>query len=111
MRIYAHFNCSNDRVVRASASGAADSGLIPSRVKPMTLNWYSHSFIIYVFRAIYQISKRLQHKTSTSIVSREEMRKTMTTIEAKRSPGLHHLTNISETSVRKLNNERQAKIK
>ena len=25
------------RVVRASASGAVDSGLIPSRVKPMTI--------------------------------------------------------------------------
>ena len=30
-------NSSDGRVVRASASGAADSGLIPSRVKPMTL--------------------------------------------------------------------------
>ena len=28
---------SDGRVVRASASGAADSGLIPSRVKPMIL--------------------------------------------------------------------------
>ena len=28
-------------VVRASASEAVDSGLILSRVKPMTLNWYS----------------------------------------------------------------------
>ena len=28
---------SDGRVVRASASGAVDSGLIPSRVKPMTL--------------------------------------------------------------------------
>ena len=27
----------NGRVVRASASGAADLGLIPRRVKPMTL--------------------------------------------------------------------------
>ena len=31
------FNSSDDRVVKASASGAGDSGLIPSRVKPMTL--------------------------------------------------------------------------
>ena len=30
-------NSSDDRVVRASAWGAVDSGLIPSRVKPMTL--------------------------------------------------------------------------
>ena len=30
-------NSSDGRVVRASASGAVDSGLIPSRVKPMTL--------------------------------------------------------------------------
>ena len=29
---------SDGRVVRASASGAVDSGLIPSRVKLMTLN-------------------------------------------------------------------------
>ena len=28
---------SNDRVVKASVSGAVDSGLDPSRVKPMTL--------------------------------------------------------------------------
>ena len=28
-------------VVRAAASGAANSGLVPSRVKPITLNWYS----------------------------------------------------------------------
>ena len=28
---------SNGRVIRASASGVVDSGLIPSRVKPMTL--------------------------------------------------------------------------
>ena len=30
-------NSSDGRVVRASASGAVDLGLIPSRVKPMTL--------------------------------------------------------------------------
>ena len=30
-------NSSNDRVVRASASGAVDTGLIPIRIKPMTL--------------------------------------------------------------------------
>ena len=30
-------NSSDGRVVRASASAVADSGLIPSRVKPMTL--------------------------------------------------------------------------
>ena len=32
------FDSSDDRVVRASTSGAVDSGLIPSRVKPKTLN-------------------------------------------------------------------------
>ena len=32
-----HLN-EDGRVVRASASGAVDSGLIPSRFKPMTLN-------------------------------------------------------------------------
>ena len=31
------FNSSDDRVVRASASGAVDVGVIPSRVKPVTL--------------------------------------------------------------------------
>ena len=31
------FTSSNGRVVRASASGAVDSGWIPSRIKPMTL--------------------------------------------------------------------------
>ena len=35
MRI--NFGSSDGRMVRASASGAEDSGLIPSRVKPMTL--------------------------------------------------------------------------
>ena len=30
-------NSSDGRVVRASSSGAVDSGLIPSRVKPMNL--------------------------------------------------------------------------
>ena len=34
-------NSSDDRVERASASGAVDLGLIPSPLKPMTLNWYS----------------------------------------------------------------------
>ena len=34
-------NSSDDRVERASASGAVDLGLIPSRLKPTTLNWYS----------------------------------------------------------------------
>ena len=33
----ATFNSSDGRVVRASASGAVDLGLIPSRVKPTTL--------------------------------------------------------------------------
>ena len=32
-----YLNSSGGRVVRASAFGAADSGLIPSWVKPMTL--------------------------------------------------------------------------
>ena len=32
-----HFNRSDGRVVRASASGAVDSSLISSQVKPMTL--------------------------------------------------------------------------
>ena len=31
------FNSSNGRIVRASASAAVDSGLNPSRVKPMNL--------------------------------------------------------------------------
>ena len=31
------FNSSDGRVVRASASGALDVGLIPSRVKPVTV--------------------------------------------------------------------------
>ena len=35
------FNSSNGRVVRASVSGAVGLGLIPSRVKPMTLKLYS----------------------------------------------------------------------
>ena len=33
-----HFHSSDGRVVRASASGAVNLSLIPSRVKPMTLN-------------------------------------------------------------------------
>ena len=33
-----NFNSSDGRVVRASASEAIDLGLIPSRVKPMTLD-------------------------------------------------------------------------
>ena len=32
-----YFNSADSRVVRAFESGAADSGLVPSRVKPMTL--------------------------------------------------------------------------
>ena len=36
-QIFVIFCSSDDRVVRASASGVVDSGLIPSRVKPMTL--------------------------------------------------------------------------
>ena len=32
-----NFNSSDARVVRASASGVVDSGLIPSRIKPTTL--------------------------------------------------------------------------
>ena len=32
------FNSSDGRVARATASGAVDLGLIPSQVKPMTLN-------------------------------------------------------------------------
>ena len=32
-----YFHSSDGRVVRASATGAADSNSIPSRVKPMTL--------------------------------------------------------------------------
>ena len=31
------FHCSDGRVVRASASETVDLGLIPSRIKPMTL--------------------------------------------------------------------------
>ena len=42
LRYYAEackeWRSSEGRVARASASGAVDSGLIPSRVKPMTLN-------------------------------------------------------------------------
>ena len=34
---YQTTSTSDGRVVRASASGAVDSGVIPSRVKPMTL--------------------------------------------------------------------------
>ena len=51
IRIYSKFtSCkhkisSDDRVVRASASGAADSGLIPSRVTPMTFKIGIHSFL------------------------------------------------------------------
>ena len=33
----ANSKCKNGRVVRASISGSVDSGLIPIRVKPMTL--------------------------------------------------------------------------
>ena len=32
---------SDGQVVEASASGAINSGLIPSRAKPITSNWYS----------------------------------------------------------------------
>ena len=36
-RLFWLLNSSDGRVVRASSSGAVDSGLIPSRVTPMTL--------------------------------------------------------------------------
>ena len=36
-RVFASFNYSDGQVVRASASGALDLGLILSRVKPMTI--------------------------------------------------------------------------
>ena len=35
--IYDDIENLDDRVIRASAFGAVDSGLIPSRVKPMTI--------------------------------------------------------------------------
>ena len=39
MAAMAEFNSSDGRVVRAPVSGAVDSGLIPSRVKPMTVKY------------------------------------------------------------------------
>ena len=39
-----NFNSSDGQVVRVSASGAVDSGLIPSRVKPMALKMIFTSF-------------------------------------------------------------------
>ena len=42
------FNSSDDRVVRASASGAVDSGLIPSRVIPVTLKLAFTAFLLDV---------------------------------------------------------------
>ena len=42
------FNSSDGRVVRASASGTVDLGLISSRVKPMTLKMM---FIVHSFGA------------------------------------------------------------
>ena len=40
------FNSLDGRVVRASASGAVDLGLIPSRVKPMTLILVFTAFLL-----------------------------------------------------------------
>ena len=37
---------SDGRVVRASASGAVDLGLIPSRIKPMTLKLVFTAFLL-----------------------------------------------------------------
>ena len=39
-------NSSDDQVVRASASGAVDSGLIPSRVKAMILKLLFTAFLL-----------------------------------------------------------------
>ena len=39
-------NSSGGRVVRAAASGAVDSGLIPSRLKPMTLKLVFTAFFL-----------------------------------------------------------------
>ena len=39
------FNTSDGRVVRASASGAVDLGLIPNRVKPLTLKLVFTAFL------------------------------------------------------------------
>ena len=39
-------NSSDGRVVRAFASGAADSGLISSRVKPLTFKLLSTAFLL-----------------------------------------------------------------
>ena len=35
-------------MIRVSASGAVDLGLIPSRVKPTTLNWIFTASLLYV---------------------------------------------------------------
>ena len=40
------FNSSNGRVVRASAWGAVGLGLIPSRVKPVTLKLVFTGFLL-----------------------------------------------------------------
>ena len=43
---YENKNSSDGRVVRASASGAVDLGLIPSWVKPMTLKLVITAFLL-----------------------------------------------------------------
>ena len=40
-------NSSDAGAVRASVSGAVESGLIPSRVKPMTLELVCSAFLLY----------------------------------------------------------------
>ena len=47
--VYFKFNCLDGRVLRVSASGAVDSGLIPSRVKPMTLELVFTAFLYFKF--------------------------------------------------------------
>ena len=42
------FDSSDGRVVRVSASGAVDLGLIPSRVKPMTLKIGMHCLTLNI---------------------------------------------------------------
>ena len=53
------FNSSDGQVVRASASGAVDSGLIPSRIKPMTLKLVFTASLLDAHRTVWRTSRQV----------------------------------------------------
>ena len=58
-RAFVAFNSSDGRVNRSSASEAVDSGLIPSRVKPMTLKLVFTAFLLDAQRQRDSVENKL----------------------------------------------------